>query len=191
MAAFFQHFSENLKVFEEKDAMAMNQLFGLTNFDKFKESILQFKRDDASTFQSNEEDAKGVQDMSNLDEDFYWKLKAEDVRDPKTGWSKKMDSKKVSADGPTVSFFQKTMSETKLNMTYCEVFYPKLKMAAFKDFFQNIEKNEEMMQGVQKFDVVSRGEDGFPEIMYSLQKIPMMTMRENLMKITSKKINDG
>ena len=76
-------------------------------------------------------------------------------------------------------------------MTYCEVFYPKLKMAAFKDFFQNIEKNEEMMQGVQKFDVVSRGEDGFPEIMYSLQKIPMMTMRENLMKITSKKINDG
>ena len=129
--------------------------------------------------------------MSNLDEDFYWKLKAEDVRDPKTGWSKKMDSKKVSADGTTVSFFQKTMSETKLNMTYCEVFYPKLKMAAFKDFFQNIEKNEEMMQGVQKFDVVSRGEDGFPEIMYSLQKIPMMTMRENLMKITSKKINDG
>ena len=54
MTAFYQHFADNLKVYEESDALAMNTLFGLTNFDKFKESILMFKRDEASTFKSNE-----------------------------------------------------------------------------------------------------------------------------------------
>jgi hypothetical protein len=54
MTAFYEHFKENIKVYEASDALAMNTLFGLTNFDKFKESIIQFKRDEASTFKSNE-----------------------------------------------------------------------------------------------------------------------------------------
>lgn len=54
-----------------------------------------------------------------------------------------------------------------------------------------MEKNKEMMQGVQKFDVLSRSPEGYPETVYSLQKIPMMTLRENLMKVTSRKIDDG
>ena len=40
MHAFYKHFGDNLKLYEERDAMSMNALFSLINFDKFKESII-------------------------------------------------------------------------------------------------------------------------------------------------------
>lgn len=73
--------------------------------------------------------------MSNLGEEFYWKLREEDPRDPKFGWTQKLDNKQDSPDGPIVSFFQKTMPDTKMNVVCVDVFYPKLKMGGFKDFF--------------------------------------------------------
>jgi len=106
--------------------------------------------------------------MANLGEEFFFKLRAEDVRDPKNGWSKKMDNKSTGQGGPVVSFFQKTMPDTKLNMTCAEIFYPGLKIEAMKDFIMNIEKNKEMMQGVKKIDVMSRHENGYPEKIYIL-----------------------
>ena len=36
MDGFYKHFADNLKIYEENDAMAMNTLFGLINFDRFK-----------------------------------------------------------------------------------------------------------------------------------------------------------
>ena len=52
-----------------------------------------------------------------------------------------MDNKITAQGGPVVSFFQKTMPDTKLNMTCAEIFYPGLKIEALKDFIMNIEKN--------------------------------------------------
>ena len=79
-----------------------------------------------------------------------------------------MDNKSLGPGTPVVSFFQKTMPDTKLNMTCCEVFYPKLKLEAMKDFVCNMEKNKEMMQGAKKIEIISRHENGYPEKMYFL-----------------------
>tara|TARA_B110000285_G_C14716273_1_gene420069 strand:+ start:346 stop:585 length:240 start_codon:yes stop_codon:yes gene_type:complete len=69
----------------------VNGLFAFTDFNKFKEAILMFKKDEAATFQSNEDDKAGIADISNQDESFYWKLREEDPKDPSTGWALKKE----------------------------------------------------------------------------------------------------
>lgn len=50
-----------------------------------------FKKDEAATFQSNQDDKDGVIDISNQDESYYWELKKQDPRDPSTGWALKKE----------------------------------------------------------------------------------------------------
>jgi hypothetical protein len=83
---FYKDFTDNIAKYEENNALGVNGLFGFTDFNKFKESILLFKKDEAATFQSNEDDKAGIVDISNQDESYYWKLREEDPKDPSTGW---------------------------------------------------------------------------------------------------------
>ena len=73
--AFYQDFTANIPKYEERDALGVNSLFSFTDLPKFKESILMFKKDEAATFQSNEDDKAGIVDINNQDEGFYWELR--------------------------------------------------------------------------------------------------------------------
>ena len=48
--AFYKDFSENIPKYEERDSLGVNCLFAFTDFSKFKEAILMFKKDEAATF---------------------------------------------------------------------------------------------------------------------------------------------
>jgi hypothetical protein len=48
-------------------------LFSLLKFDKFKEMILNFKKDLAANYEVNEDDT-GVQGGEQADESLYWEL---------------------------------------------------------------------------------------------------------------------
>merc|ERR1712071_530505 len=68
-----------------------------------------------------------------------------------------------------------------------------IKMATFNEFAANFDKqmDDKEMKHIKEFKVVTKLEDGTPEIMYSRSKMPMMTERENLVKITKRVLDDG
>lgn len=187
--AFYAEFAENLKKYEEINALAVNTLFGFTNFDKFKESILIFKKDEAASFQANEDDIQGSQEIANADESFYWKLKEENVRDPSTGWASKLDMKEK--DGVKVQLWSKKMPDTKMNMMYSEAVYKGIKMITFFNFIKDFEKTMKDQPMIKQFKVLTRDENGYPEITYSITKAPMMSDRENLTSLKVRDLEDG
>ena len=46
--AFYLSFKDNMKDYEKENALTVETIFGLIDFDKFKASILQYKKDSAS-----------------------------------------------------------------------------------------------------------------------------------------------
>ena len=62
---------------------------------------------------------------------------------------------------------------------------------AFWIHINNIEENTKKVKNVKKFEIIERDEDGFPKIMYSLAKIPLMTDRENLCRLSKRDLGDG
>ena len=162
----------------------MNSLFAFTDLPKFKEAILMFKKDEAATFQSNEDDKAGIVDINNQDESFYWDLRKEDPRDPSTGW--KLKKEWPEKDGVKVIQFEKKKQDTKMNMMYSESIYRGVKPATFIDFIRNMEKDPEIIKHHKKFEVLERDENGYPQLIYTLNKMPMMTDREGIARMTSK-----
>lgn len=59
MDAFYADMLADIKKYEENNPLVVNQLFSLLKFDKFKEMILNFKKDIAASYESNEDDKKG------------------------------------------------------------------------------------------------------------------------------------
>ena len=56
MEAFYADLMADIKKYEDNNALCVNQLFSLLKFDKFKEMILNFKKDLAATYEVNEDD---------------------------------------------------------------------------------------------------------------------------------------
>ena len=148
-----------------------------------------FKKDEAATFESNEDDKAGAQDISNQDESYYWKLREEDVKDPSTGWALKKEW--PEKNGVKVTQYQKKMPDTKMNMMYSESIYKGVKPATFLDFIRNLEKNPEHLKHHKKWIVLERDESGYPCLVYTLNKMPMMTDREGIVRFTGRTLDDG
>ena len=78
-----------------------------------------------------------------------------------------------------------------MNMMYSESIYRGVKSATFLDFIRNMEKDPESIKHHKKFEVLERNENGYPSLIYTLSKMPMMTDREGIARITSKELDDG
>ena len=68
-----------------------------------------------------------------------------------------------------------------------------LKREAFMEYLQHFEKqmDDKEMKHIRELTVVERTSDGMPSIIYSKSKMPMMTMRENLISMEKMDIDDG
>ena len=82
--AFYLAFKDNLEMFEKEDGWAYDTLWGLINFDKFKQQILTYKKDNSALTKKEETT------IENKGEADYYKYDAEDVNDPNNKWVKKM-----------------------------------------------------------------------------------------------------
>jgi hypothetical protein len=89
--AFYTSFAEQHGEYEKTNPVTVNIIFGLIDFAKFKESMLQYKKDSASLI--NEETANTGTALGSQDESLFWECYQEDPNDPKFGWSKKVQSK--------------------------------------------------------------------------------------------------
>lgn len=172
--------------------MAVNTLFGFIDFGKFKESILIFKKDVADSYKANEDDINDNQEMSGLDESFYWKLKEENPKDPNSGWNHQ--NKGVEKDGILVDIWSKKMADTKLNTFHSQSYYRGLKKDCAVKYFKHQDTlgwDQEFMKMHQKAEVVERHPDGSCKIIYTLSKAGMMSAREGLMQMSYRELEDG
>ena len=75
------------------------------------------------------------------------------------------------------------MPDTKMNMMHTELVWKDIKHSTYKDFLCNIEKNQQMMQGMKKIEIAERDEEGYPKVFYTLKRMPMMTDREGVYQL--------
>jgi hypothetical protein len=80
-----------MRKYEVDNLLAVETVFGLIDFDKFKQSVLRYKKDSAGL--KSEETANLGTALGQQDENIFWKYDAEDPNDPKSGWVKKAESK--------------------------------------------------------------------------------------------------
>jgi len=78
-----------------------------------------------------------------------------------------------------------------MNMMYSESIYRGVKPATFSDFIQNMEKDPDHIKHHKKWDVLERDEKNYPALIYTLNKMPMMTDREGIVRVTHKNLEDG
>jgi hypothetical protein len=89
--AFYTSFMDQYPEYEKINPITVNTIFGLIDFAKFKESMLQYKKDSASL--KNEETASAGTTLGSQDESLFWECDKEDPKDPSFGWVKKVESK--------------------------------------------------------------------------------------------------
>ena len=69
--------------------LAVDTIYGLIDFDKFKESILRYKKDSGSL--AKEENHTEGSTLGQQDESLFWQYQNEDHNDPASGWTKKLE----------------------------------------------------------------------------------------------------
>ena len=71
-------------------------------------------------------------------------------------------------------------------MSRAECTFQKVSIEAWDSFITNIELNmtEAQKKTLKEFVVIERDANGFPTIMYSRTKMPLMTDRDNLIKMS-------
>ena len=78
------------------------------------------------------------------------------------------------------------MEGSKLDMSRAECRFDNVTLDSWDSFVSNIEKNmtEAQKKQIKEFVVIERDKDGFPTVMYSRTKMPMMTDRDNLIRMS-------
>ena len=71
--------------YEKENIITVETIFGLIDFDKFKECILRYKKDSGSGSPID----TPSQELGKQDEQVFFKYDKEDPDDSKTGWVKK------------------------------------------------------------------------------------------------------
>lgn len=105
--AFYLTFKDNLKQYEQINSETVDTIFGFTNFDKFKNSLLVYKRgiDEGSLVANKEaeETALPLESMVDQDQESLLKifndLNSEDTSDPKSKWKKTLEIKETEGYG--------------------------------------------------------------------------------------------
>ena len=85
---FYETFVDNMAKYEAEDALTVNSLFSFINFEKFKESILLYKKDRVDS--GNQGEAFGSIGASDPQKMFD-ELMAEDTENGANGWVFKLD----------------------------------------------------------------------------------------------------
>jgi hypothetical protein len=90
---FYIHFKDNYSTYEKVNGDTVEVLFGFTDFQKFKESILKYKTGIKDGDKYNDPNDRTMEETkSQRGEEFYHKLLSENC-DPEKGWVKSLDMK--------------------------------------------------------------------------------------------------
>ena len=187
--AFYLSFQDNLKKYEQENAISVETVFGLIDFDKFKSSILRYKKDSASL--ASEETATVATTLGGQDDSVFYAYDKEDPNDPASGWVEKAKSSKKDDMMQYVMHSKK--GDGKINIMRNAIVMKGIKKATFDEFAANFDKqmDDKEMKHIKEFRVVEKLPDGTPALMYSRSKMPMMTERENLVAIVKSELDDG
>jgi hypothetical protein len=69
--------------------LAVDTIYGLIDFHRFKESILRYKKD-SEGLAKDETAAVGLT-LGQQDESLFWEYQKQDHNDPASGWTKKLE----------------------------------------------------------------------------------------------------
>jgi hypothetical protein len=105
------------------------------------------------------------------------------MKDPKNGWTQKLEQ--IEKDGNIFRFWQKKTDGT-ANIMCVQCLLKGIKKETLVDFMQNIESEMKEMKHLKQFKVLEVDDQGLPLIIYSRNKLPMMTDRESLIRQTRK-----
>ena len=87
IAQFYSTFADSEEKYKKIDADAVEVLFGFLDFQKFKESVIKFKKS-ASTDEKSSDQTNNGSEIQDIKEDMFFELVKEDVKDKSLGWSK-------------------------------------------------------------------------------------------------------
>lgn len=122
-----------MKKYEKENVMAVETIYGLIDFDKFKESILRYKMDSLAITAPETNDSLGKQNQS-----IFYTYDKEDPEDPKTGWVKKQDTTDEK-NGYSMTLHQKPSSGP-VNIMRLNMVLKGIKESTFIDYLQNFDK---------------------------------------------------
>mgnify|MGYP001051208234 CR=1 FL=1 len=101
------------------------------------------------------------------------------MSDPKFCWVKKLEQ--VETDGNIFTFWQKQTSG-QVNVMCVQSILKGIKKATMIDFMRNIESQMKDMKHLKEYKVLEWDDQGLPSVIYSRNKLPMMTDRESLIR---------
>ena len=113
----------------------METVFGLIDFDKFKQSILRYKKDSASLTTEDTADSSSLGDQSDS---VFIAYDKEDPSDPASGWVEKI--KQTKKDDPMQFIMHAKKTEGKVNIMRNEIIMKGIKRATFDEFAANFDK---------------------------------------------------
>ena len=142
---------------------------------------------------SKEKSAKGPEqelETTITDDEFYYKLAAEDVNDPANKWEKKMDVAKNN--GMSATIYAKSVPGYRVDWIHSDAFYEGITMETFMTLNKDVERMFKGHNQHREMRTLKYDEDGTPCEMYGRNSMGMfMTDRDNLAKRTVKKNPDG
>ena len=188
---FYEKFKERMAEYNEANSGAVDVLFGFVDFDKFKKNILRHKQDMALMSTDAGNDNEKIVTLQS--HDIFWDLIKEDLNDKKLKWKKNLEIK--DKKGISCIMHQRPM-EGGLSMIRTDMVMKGVSQAAFKRFGEQMFDEEGMKATnphIREFKLVSEEKVGDTEtkIIYSSSKMPMMTERDNLMKMVAKTLPNG
>lgn len=197
--AFYHEFRDNYMTYEAQDKETVDKLFELTDFVRFKDSMLIKKaaisQDSSAGGQSakssNDNLFSAVSDDKEEMEGFFWAMNSEDPDDSSTGWRKRLTFDNASKGVLDAVIHSKKVDGFKVEITRCSCVFPGISMETFDKYIMDMEELYKRRNGKGlTFDVLERSVDGFPHILYYNLPMPLfMTDRDCCFRMT-KTVND-
>ena len=162
------------------DSDTVEILFGFTDFNKFKKLVLEIKsgnievKGDFDTSKSN---------VGKIGSQFFWDLYNEDVANKNLGWKKSLEH-----DGP-IKFISWRRPQTDGGdiISRSEILYKNIKFETMEYFFKNFTKYHEKQGHVLEEKFMEPDQNGMPQLIYARFKMPMMSERDNLIRLKMEK----
>ena len=191
---FMSTFKDNMSLYKETSADTFDILFGFIDFDQFKQVMLQFKK--SSKVDSTVETAATSESdvaSSGTGQDFAaaWDSFNKEINEPMEGkgcpWTRKLAQNEYKG-GLKCQVWQRKYDGLSNDLVRMDCSMKNIDMDTLVEHFMNPPPDNSGM--VQEMKVIEEISDSC-KIMYWRIKMPMMSARDNVMKMTKCTQGDG
>ena len=183
--SFYANFRDNYQSYEAQDKETVDSLFELTDFVRFKDSMLAKKSAIVKDGNAGGEVA-GTADLDGGSKEFWFSLHAENHDDKSSGWKLRLKFSTPNKGIIDSVVHSKKYEGFAVDISRSAATFPGISMENFDSYMMNIDKLYEKKGGNgTTFNIVERDADNYPSMCYFSFKMPMfMTDRDGCFKFT-------